>query len=424
MKLNKSDFLPIFVLGGFNFLTLMLYLISPFNYVYGDFTLSVIYVFINIIFLFFGYVLAQILFQAKSYKKYYLYNFGSELEIFKILLTFFSATFLIRYAYLLHYQFYDISGMLGDIFVGILDPKVGYLSTVNNTRPFTVPWSVYAFVTIFHSLFFITGALVWKKLNSLYKILFLFFVFIEMIYWYSRGTNFGIISLIIVFFLAYLLNVKKINFKFIFNILIIAFIILVVFSVIMSVRMEGVVDLSSYEIYLTTINYNSVFLNLCPDYLKPSVLSIFSYLTQGYYFLSFGFEQSFSFTYFLGSNVSLISIASLIGIDIEKSTYVFKLSEYGIDPTVQWHSAYLWLASDLTFYFVPFYIFLLGFGLSFSWIMATRSDDYLFKVLFIILGGYILFLFANTNFIASYFYIFIFAIFLILLKFILMSWKR
>lgn len=424
MKLNKSDFLPIFILGGFNFLTLILYVISPFNYVYGNFTLSVIYVFINIVFLFFGYVLAQILFQAKSYKKYHLYNFGSEVKIFKFLLVFFSATFLIRYAYLLHYQFYDISGMIGDIVIGILDPKAGYLSTFNNTRPFTVPWSVYAVVTIFHSLFFITGALVWKKLDSLYKILFLFFIFIEMIYWYSRGTNFGIISLIIVFFLAYLLKVKKMNLKFIFNILVMVFLILVIFSIIMSVRMEGVVELSSYEIYLTTINYNSVFLSLFPDYLKPSVLSIFSYLTQGYYFLSFGFEKSFNFTYFFGSNASLINISNVMGFNISQNTYVFRLSEFGIDPGVQWHSAYLWLASDLSFYFVPFYIFVLGFGLSFSWIMATRSDDYLCKILFVILSGYVLFLFANTNFIASYFYVFIFTIFLILLKLILMSWKR
>jgi hypothetical protein len=52
MKLKKSDLLPIAVLGGVNFLTLILYLVSPFNYVYGNFSLSFIYVFINILFLF------------------------------------------------------------------------------------------------------------------------------------------------------------------------------------------------------------------------------------------------------------------------------------------------------------------------------------------------------------------------------------
>lgn len=424
MKLNKSDLLPIVVLGGVNFLTLILYLVSPFNYVYGDFYLSFIYVFINIFFLFFGYILALFFFQSDSYKINYLYNFGDETKIFKILLYIFASTFLIRYAYLLHYEFYDISGMLKEVIIGVLDPKVGYLSTVNNTRSFTIPWSIYAFITIFHSLFFITGAIVWKRINLFYKFSFLFFIIIEIIFWYSRGTNFGIISLIILLFLAYLLRVEKINFRFVLNISMVLFFILFIFSLIMNVRMDGVVDLSSYEIYLTTVNYDSFVLNLFPDYLKPSVLSIFSYLTQGYYFLSFGFDQDFNFTYFFGSNPALINIANLIGIDIERGTYVFRLSEYGIDPTVQWHSAYLWLASDLTFYFVPFYIFGLGFGLSFSWIMATRSDDYLCKVLFIILGGYVLFLFANTNFIASYFYIFVFVVFLILLKLFLVSLNK
>ncbi len=40
------------------------------------------------------------------------------------------------------------------------------------------------------------------------------------------------------------------------------FFVLFIFSLIMSVRMDGVVDLSSYEIYLTTVNYDSFVLNL------------------------------------------------------------------------------------------------------------------------------------------------------------------
>ncbi|AZB91496.1 hypothetical protein DKE41_018560 [Acinetobacter pittii] len=80
MKLNKSDLLPIVVLGGVNFLTLILYLVSPFNYVYGNFALSFIYVFINIFFLFFGYILALFIFQSNSYKRSYLYDFGDEIK--------------------------------------------------------------------------------------------------------------------------------------------------------------------------------------------------------------------------------------------------------------------------------------------------------------------------------------------------------
>lgn len=421
MNINKSDFLPIMLLGGVNFLTLILYLISPFNYIYGDFALSFTYVFINIIFLYCGYFLSLIVLNKNKYKVKYIYDFGGEVRIFKLLLIFFILTFLFRYAYLLRYQFYDVFGMVGEVLVGILDPKLGYISMTNSTKPFTVPWSIYAFVTIFHSLFFITGAVVWRKLNFVYRFIYLFFILVEAGFWYSRGTNFGIISLIVVFFLAYLLNVKKINLKFIFNICIIFIIIISIFSLVMSIRMKDVVDLSSYEIYLTTINYNSIVLNIIPDVLKPSVLALFSYLTQGYYFLSFGFDQDFKFTYFLGSNVSLINIANIIGLAVEKDTYTFRLSEYGIDSKVQWHSAYLWLASDFSFFFVPVYIFVLGFGFGAAWIMATRSDEYLFKILFVILGGYILFLFANTNFIASFFYTFVFILILIFLKLILVS---
>lgn len=420
MYIKKRDLLPISLLGGFNILTVILYLISPFNYLYGNFFYSIGYVLINIFFLFFGYFFSIIFIDKIKYKKLYIYNFGSELRIFKILLIIFSLTFLFRYAYLLKYNFYDISGIINDIFIGILDPKFGYMS-MNNNRLSTIPWSIYAFLTLFHTLFFLTGAILWKKLSPIFKFFYIIFILFEAAFWYSRGTNFGIITLLIIFFLAYLLNLRKINFKFIFNTSLLIFIIIFVFSLIMSVRMEGVTDLSSYEVYLTTINYNSVILRLTPDSLHPTILSIFSYLTQGYYFLSFGFDLDFRFSYFLGSNAGLINISNIINFPVENNTYVYRLSEYGIDPGVQWHSAYLWLASDFSFYLVPLYIFLLGFLLGASWVISINYDDYIFKILFIIVGGYILFLFANTNFISSFFYLFIFIFILIFIKLFIVS---
>lgn len=424
MYVRKRDFLPIFLLGGFNILTVIFYLISPFNYLYGNYIGSITYILINIIFLFFGYFFSIIFTNRLKYKNIYVYDFGGELKIFKALLIFFSITFLFRYAYWLKYNFYDFLGVMNEIFIGILDPKLGYISMVSNDRVSSIPWSLYAFFTIFHTLFFLTGAILWNKLTLKFKIFYGLFILLEAVFWYSRGTNFGIITLLIIFFLAYLLNVRKINLRFVFNILLLFFIVIIVFSFIMSIRMQDAYNynLSSYEIYLTTINYNSAILKFTPDFLHPTILSFFSYITQGYYFLSFGFDLDFDFTYFLGSNGALINISNIIKFPVENNTYVYRLlGLYGVDPGIQWHSAYLWLASDFSFYLVPVYIFLLGFLLGMSWVISINYNDYLFKILFIIIGGYILFLFANTNFISSFFYLFIFIFVLIFIKFLTLS---
>lgn len=424
MHVKIKDFLPIVFLGGFNILTLIFYLISPFNYLYGNYIGSISYILLNIFFLFFGYFFSIIFANKLKYRSIYVYNFNGELKLFKVLLIFFTITFSFRYGYWLKYNFYDFLGMFNEIFIGILDPKLGYISMSDTNKVSNIPWSLYALFTIFHTLFFLTGAILWKKLPLNYKIFYGFFVFIEAIFWYSRGTNFGIITLLVIFFLAYFLNIKKINLKFVSNVFLLFLIAIIIFSFIMSIRMEGVssYDLSSYEIYLTTINYNSAILKFTPDFLHPIILSFFSYITQGYYFLSFGFDMGFRFTYFLGSNGSLIGISNIINFPIENNTYVYRLlATYGIDPNVQWHSAYLWLASDFSFYLVPLYIFLLGFLLGISWVISINYNDYLFKILFIIVGGYILFLFSNTNFISSFLYLFIFILILIFIKFFNLS---
>jgi hypothetical protein len=161
----------------------------------------------------------------------------------------------------------------------------------------------------------------------------------------------------------------KVNLKSLSYILLLVFIIIIVFSGIMYSRMGDITDLSSYEIYMTTINYDSYIFTSTPDFLKPTLLTFFSYLTQGYYFLSFGFDLDYRFSNFLGSNPALINIASLLGLDNTQNSYVHRLTSYGIDPNIQWHSAYLWIANDFSFYFVPLYVCLLGFGLGVSWIL-------------------------------------------------------
>ena len=243
-------------------------------------------------------------------------------------------------------------------------------------------------------------------------------VVIECLFWYSRGTNFGIISLVTVIAMAYLVNMQRLKLKSYIYFAILFCIVILIFSFVMAGRIgdSSVTDLSIAAPPYTTINYDSYLLKLSPDFTHPFIILIFAYLTQGYYYLSFGFDLDYRFSFFLNQNPEIFNIGKIFGLDFSDNSMVNRLSEIGIDPRVQWHSAYLWLASDYSFFFTPLYILILGFALGSSWILATRYQDYVFKVMFVILSGSAFFLFANNNFIAQYFYTIIFIIILSLLK--------
>ena len=426
MKIKKSDIAPISIIAGINLFTVLLLLISPLNYVYGNIEMSFNYVLLNIFCLVLGYLISLAVLNKFTYRHIKIYDFKNEVYLFKYLLFIFIMTFILRYSYLIKYPFYDLTSIITEMSLGILNPEYGYQSMINSTRSQPYPWSLYAILSILHTLFFISGALLWKKIPKSYQLIYVLSIVIEALFWYSRGTNFGIISLVTLLTMAYLVNIQKLKFKSYVYLFMIFCLVILIFSFVMSGRMgdSSNIDLLTLAPPYTTINYDSYLLKFSPDFTHPFILLIFSYLTQGYYYLSFGFDLEYKFSFFLNQNPELSNLGKIIfGLDFSENSMVNRLSEIGIDPRVQWHSAYLWLASDYSFFFTPLYIFILGFALGFSWILATRYQDYVFKVMFVILSGSAFFLFANNNFIAQYFYTVIFIIILSFFKILALNRK-
>ncbi len=83
-----------------------------------------------------------------------------------------------------------------------------------------------------------------------------------------------------------------------------------------------------------------------------------------------------------------------------------RLHRLGIDEYGVWHSAYTWFASDVSFYGVPVLLFVVGYGFGFSWICGMRGD-FLSRLVFIMFGNVLLFLFANNTYLSSVFCAFI-----------------
>jgi hypothetical protein len=414
MKFFSLKYIPLTIVIGFNLFTLFLFYTAPIHWVTNNLSFFLIFALSCQVMIILGYKTGFRKSKKTNISGRILNNFSYKKLNF--IFIFYSLTFLIKYAYLLKFSLFDIKGMVNILGIGILNPKLGYALSLNETRHATISWSIYFLISIINQIFFIIGFVKWKEMNKVKKVVFIFFIFIDLFFWMGRGTNFGVISLIstLAFALIYKLKFIKFNFKNIlrFYLIIVALLIgsIYTFSYNMVNRSGNAkLNLQDFNLGISKVNENASVFTILPQEFQPTYMYMVSYLAQGYYHTCLAFDLEFKPTFFLGNNPALISLAEKVfGVHIWESTYMYRLKEKGVDPVVNWHSAYLWYASDFSFFGVPIVLFFIGYLFGFSWALSLNNNDFLSKVIFTILGNMILYLFANNTYLSSVFYSFIF----------------
>ena len=408
MQFMKKYNLPIYLIAGFNIFTLLAYVASPFVHEHEHgfaVFVSYFYILLNIFFLIFGYRFG-VAFGNRRFMAAPLV--GKDAVFFKYLSFFYAATFLIKYSYLLKLPLFDVQGMLNLLMVGLTDPALGYKLSVDELRVPQISWTLFFITSIFNGLYFIIGFISWKELSLPLRVVFLVFLFVEAFYWAGRGTNFGIISLGVIFVFVNLLNKNRGQMKnnVIYTLAIFLF-SLIYFSSTMNARGgRDVIDLQTLSPPLTHVDESGLFIALIPDDFEVTALTIFSYLTQGYFNMAVAFDLDFLPSWFGGWNSSISDFYSLVGFDVSGRTYVNRLDAYGIDPRINWHSAYTWFANDFSFAGVPLVFCFLGFCVGLSWVRSINQNDLISKIIFVLLSAASVFSFANNNFIGYHFYSF------------------
>ncbi|TWR28004.1 hypothetical protein FPZ42_01950 [Mucilaginibacter achroorhodeus] len=163
-------------------------------------------------------------------------------------------------------------------------------------------------------------------------------------------------------------------------------------------------DYSQFQLGLATVNEYSPVFAVIPQPLHDTYMYMVSYLTQGYYHTCLAFDLDYRSTFFMGNNPAIIEFAKIFNVDVWPNTYMFRLREKGVDPLVNWHSAYTWFASDFTFVGVPFIMLFLGYCFGASWSYTIIHNDFLSKIIFIAVGNILLLTFANNTYLSSIFY--------------------
>lgn len=411
----KTVKLPFYILIGFNLLTLLVFVSGPFTSLSGNHSMTILYILVNLLFLWWGVKngLKKGYNTPPTIRRHPLSDVSN--KTLSLYIVFFVATFLIKYAYELHVPVFDISALVNKIATGIANPLLGY----TRDRSFaSYSWSLYVLICILDGVFFIVGMLCWRKLSNFQKGLFVVLTIIETLKSMSTGSSFGEIKMLTTLAMVFMAGMKsdtiekkKVG-RILLYVLAIAFVTLLIFGHNIEGRAGG--EFSDYTAEHFNFNtdsfINKYVISLFPTRIQNLYVYICHYLCNGYYNLEYAFNCDFEWTYFLGSNDAKSHLFAVLGFDVEPFNYQMKIfREYGVDPYIYWHSCYTWLANDVTFFGVPFIMFLVGKFCAAALVMYRRYQDLLSGIVFVIFANMIIFLFANNNYIANLFYSFILA---------------
>jgi hypothetical protein len=337
--------------------------------------------------------------------------FSSGRKLMNAMFVFYLLTFFWSYAYRMHFGPFDVWGVLGQVAIGLFDPRLGYLAALDNTARGEMRWTWYFLISILDQLFFVAGFLQWRHWGRVKRFIFGILLCIEMVFWVSRGASFGIVTIATTMWLSSMLGAARVQQTRLRRWLLTAVLsgASIAFFAYNLYSRSGNAErsASAYEFVDSPIDVESPVLSVIPESLQASYMNVVSYMGQGYYHTCLAFDLDFRPTWLLGSDPALISLGQAFGFDVWDNTYVHRLASKGIDEFGAWHSAYTWFASDVSFLGVPFLLFILAYACGVAWIKA-RQGDFLSMVVFVVLGNLLLYLFANTSYLSSVTYAFMF----------------
>lgn len=214
----------------------------------------------------------------------------------------------------------------------------------------------------------VSSLLFFKYLKKYQKMLVVFTILIEAFRWISIGTNKGLMDILVLIFTVFSINImnKKLNGekkdrktdkKKVVIMVTLAILFLCFFAMAVSSRTEGAYQQDNFD----TFPYCYV-----PANLRSFVERFTSYLTQGYSNMIGCMQYGNWYPMWgVGNSRFLISVMTILtGMDLFDFTYQSQLSNFGVDPYVQWHSAYSWFANDVSFIGVIFVMALFGYFFS------------------------------------------------------------
>lgn len=270
------------------------------------------------------------------------------------------------------------------------------------------------------------GIVYWSQLKSWQRFFLPILISVELFKWLVMGTNKGIFDLFLILSISFLLssgNLKKLKMKKEDKSRIIFtskhkrnkftyIIIAVLFVMVISFFTENLVGRHGGEIkynlelagnYMIADQEN-LFLRYTPEFLHSTIINLTTYLAHGYYALALSVDMPFNPTFGIGGSWFLMqNIESLSGINIFNNTYLYQIENiYGWSSTMNWHTAYLWIANDFSILGIPFVIFIYGYIFARSWKDYIYNRNPFALLIFMLFVTFFEYLSANNQVFSEY----------------------
>lgn len=265
-----------------------------------------------------------------------------------------------------------------DLVGALRDPAAAYTNafamSVNTTNPWSYPVMIAApllALTLPLTLFY------WRELSLGYRVLAVAAILVS---WASGAilgrykTTADLLILGAVFLLAHTFRRAhppraRRSLQVVAVVLIVTLVFVALFANTMLKR-TAQADLTYAGIIDARVDFDNVLLSPFPEPVKPTMVLLCRYATQGYYGLSLAMRLDFVWTHGFGNSffLHLLQERALGSEYARHNAYPARVEEeFGYLMLQRWHTIYPWLASDLTFGGALIFVALIGMLLAATW---------------------------------------------------------
>ena len=318
-------------------------------------------------------------------------------------------TFIPNFMVETHNFSFSLSNVISKIQISFADSSLLYNAN-RNVQNVSGIWKIINFCMVITGFirwtFFPLAVYLWQELKTYHKICFFIFAIIYLAGFLTTGTSAGMFTISFIIVVPFIM--KSARQKYFHEI---KYGRRIISKRAKAIRMSAIISgaFGSLWVFSNNMesrmgwykiagNWNIFPWNIVPDSMKSSVYWLTGYIGQGYAALSYCLDIPFTPTFGVGGSWFLMSnFSSLLHVNILDYTYLGKAEKFGYGAYHNWHTVYVWIANDFSFWGVPIVLFALFYLMAQSWRDYLNNNDPFAFIFMTIMGFFCLYISANNT---------------------------
>ncbi|MEQ1157526.1 hypothetical protein [Acinetobacter johnsonii] len=164
-------------------------------------------------------------------------------------------------------------------------------------------------------------------------------------------------------------------------------------------RSDGETSIRAISSIQLLAEKDNILLNYLPNSLIETYYSLSAYMSQGYQGLAYAFDVDYNWTYGVGYSRFLTTyFDKYLDLNVNENTIPALIqNQYGWDANINWHTMYVWFASDISFSGLYFLMLFFGYLLGKTWKESVLQLNPISILLFVQLSILVTYACANNQ---------------------------